>query len=271
MKGLLMTAPAWTVPAAMMTTPRKRAALIIADNMDAGSRSRVTLINKYLNMIADANDKAPMFSDVCLNFHASEVKTPSSIFKTARDKGIGIIADTLNANYRDASSYSAYVDHVKRLQDQGVTLLRVDDANTLPSVALQSMIVDLPGLRWILSSGVHAAPAMSSLALAQDADTKVTVQGYLNGADVSYLKKWLKDIPMWSLDFECYRTGKGRMTTTAEIATMGQAVIEAHKKVVMVYGHDDNTDFTLPATNPRNVRAQWNALQTWLREWWAKA
>jgi hypothetical protein len=260
-----------TPPPAILATPRKRAALIIADNMDAGSRSRVTLINKYIAMIAEANSVAPMFSDICLFFNAAELMPPLSIFKTARDKGIGIIADTVNANYRQAKSHSAYVDHLKRLMDQGVTMVRVDDANTLPAVALQSMIVDIPGLRWILSSGVHDAPAMSYLAQNLDADTKVTVQTYLNGASVNYLKTWLSTISMWSVDFECYRTGRGRMTTPAEIASMGQAVIDAHKRVVMVYGHDDNTNFTLPSTDSRNVRAQWGALQAFLKKWWLES
>lgn len=240
----------------------KRASLIIADNMDAGSSARISLITKYLDKIALANRAAPMFSHIRVYFHVSEVKTPSPLFKAAKERGIGIFADTLNANYRQCKTPQEYEAHIRALMALGVTIGFVDDANVIDLATLAKMIPAIDGFRYVLSTGIVDAREMGDLALNADADVKTTAQTYLNGASVNYLKTWLRDLPMWGVDFECYRDN-GRMTTPQEIATMGREVIAARKGQVHVYGHDGNTNLL-----SKTYASQWAALQTFLASWW---
>lgn len=255
---------------------RKIAAGIISDNMDADTKARISYLTKMLQKMAAANKQGRMFSHAVIYFHKVEIVKPSPIFKVADDLGIEIIADTLNANFGQVKSATEYVDLVLRLLDLGVSMGRIDDANTKNEAQLLDMLPDVPGWRWILSSGVHATAAMSGLAQSVDADVKVTAQTYLNGANISFLQDWMASKPMWSVDFEAYRTPKGRMTTPDEILAMGDEIIKAKKRRVMVYAlKDQHTDFLAPEKiggkpNPKYLGKQWAALQGFLARWWAE-
>jgi hypothetical protein len=271
-----MASIATEVPDTAQIEPRKIAAGIISDNMDADTKARISYLTRMLQKMATANKQGRMFSHAVIYFHKVEILKPSPIFKVAEDLGLEIIADTMNTNFGQVKSAAEYVDLILSLIDLKVSMGRIDDANTKPETMLLDMLADVPGWRWILSSGVNASPAMSSLAQGVDADTKVSAQAYLNGADISFFRDWMKTKPMWSIDFESYRTPKGYMTTPDEITQMGDEVIKAKKRRVMVYAlKDQHTDFLAPETingkkNPKWLGPQWAALQGFLTRWWAE-
>lgn len=269
-----MTASTSPLPPTMHIAPRKIAAGIISDNMDADTKARVSYLTKMLQKMAAANKQARMFSHAVIYFHKVEIVKPSPIFQIAKDLGLEIITDTMNANFGQVKSATEYVDLVLRLMDLDVSMGRIDDANTKPQDQLLNMLPDIPGWRWLLSTGVNDVPAMSAVAQSVDGDVKVTAQTYLNGADISYLQRWLKTVKMWSVDFEAYRTDDGYMTKPDDITRMGNEVIAAKKRFVMVYAlRDEHTDYLAPATingkpNPKYIGKQWTALQGFLARWW---
>jgi hypothetical protein len=242
--------------------------------MDAATKGRISYLTKMLQKMAAANKQGRMFSHAVIYFHKVEILQPSPIFKVAEDLGIEIIADTLNANFSQVKSATEYVDLILRLIDLKVSMGRIDDANTKPEAMLLDMLADVPGWRWILSSGVNASSAMSNLAQSIDADAKVSAQTYLNGANIKFFQDWMANKPMWSVDFEAYRTDKGYMTTPEEITAMGDEVIKAKKRRVMVYAlKDQHTDYLAPEKvggkpNSKYLGKQWAALQGFLARWW---
>lgn len=238
----------------------KRTIFIISDNLDAGSPERIALIRNYLNKIATANKTAPMFTDVAIYFHPIEIMKLSPIFTMARDLGIGIVADSMNATRYYAGTDARYEDCVQRLIDVGVTMARVDDANTKPREIVKSLLLPLD-IQWFLSCGVHFTEAMNDLASEVLANVKATPQMYLNGANISFMSEWFKNYRSPAIDFECYNDGD-RMTTPQEVLSMGRTLIATRKPIWFVYGHDENTNFL------RSYGKQWQALQTVMKEFW---
>lgn len=247
---------------------RKQAGLVIADNMDAASDERNALLADYIEKIKEANREAMMFSHVCLYFDISELKNPIPVIRQAEAAGIGIIADTMNTAWRRSRSRAAYLDYIKRAMDAGIMEFRIDDAQKFSAMQLRSMMADVPGIRWILSTGVKYATAMTGVIMQADADCKLEVQAYRHGSSTNYVQKWLNEIPMNTIAFECYRTENGKVTSTKDIAAMGSHVIASGISSIMVYGHDENTSFLLDEKHARSMAAQWRALQAFLKRWW---
>lgn len=255
--------------------PQRISALIIADNMDAASKERISLITKYINKIATQNKKKRMFSHIRIFLAMSEVMpTPSPLFETARKANIGIIADTVNTIYKQcikAGTPQRYVEYLQRLVQLGVTMVCIDDAEEHTFEQIQDMVIDVPGLRWLLSTGISTAPEVQRWILNLDTASRFEAQCYRQGEDVENVERWMRDVGMWAVAFEAFRNEDGVMTTPEEITKMGQYVIGANKKVIMVYGHDEHTDYTLPPTHPLFIGKQWNALATFLGKWWSAA
>lgn len=241
------------------SVPRGLAMLIIADGLSAGSRSRTTLITRYLDKIA----AAPSFNALRLYIAPAEIKT-TPLVRLIQSAGLTVVADTIDTVFRTKTpeEYSAYI---ATLYDLGVRLFCIDDAHryTLAQIQGMSDVVRMhEGAVCLMSSGAQAAQRLYSQQVALALMLPLETQIYVEADETQYIARWTEQGGMSIAAMGCYATRKGGPLPSQETLEASFKALNPIIPNLSVYGHDENTDFR-KAEN----RNQWKALCQLMDDW----